>query len=115
MKGRASDQLLVSVPSRNKPARGSAGKQIINPKHTVNATGVKMLAHKGSRQNSCARELKNDAAAKTVAEIQCHTRQTAATPRNIRMNRLVLRSALQCSPIQLTPTRRAPGTRRGWL
>src|SRR5207302_11369496 len=60
-----------------------AGKQIINPRHTVNATGVKILAHKGRRQNSCARTQKNDAAANTVADIQRHARETAHTPGNM--------------------------------
>jgi len=51
-----------------------------------------MLAHNGNRQKFCALEVKNDAEAKPTAEIHCQTKQAAATPRNMRMNKLVLSS-----------------------
>ena len=69
-----------------------AGKQIINARHAVTETGVRMLAHNGNRQKFCALEVKNDAKAKPTAETHCHMKQAAATPRNMRMNKLVLSS-----------------------
>src|SRR5436309_14667061 len=77
-----------------------AGKQITSARHAVSETGVKMLAHNGSRQKSCALEVKTDATAKPAAEIHCHNRQTAATPRNTRISKFLLSSRLTWSPGQ---------------